>query len=54
MAKLSRRTVAAVAAVLAAGVGSVTWAATSASATPASAAAQSAVIPRCAPSQLYV
>lgn len=49
MAKPSRRTLTAAAAVLAIGAGSLTWAATS-----ATAATAASVIPRCAPSQLYV
>jgi hypothetical protein len=54
MTKFSRRAVATAATVLAVGTGTVTWAATSASAAPAGQAAPSGVIPRCAPDQLYV
>lgn len=54
MIKLSRGTVATAAAVLAVGTGSATWAATSASAAPAKAAAQTSSIPRCTPAQLAV
>lgn len=54
MTKLSRRIVAAAAAALTVSAGIATWTATSASAAPARPAAASAVIPRCAPNQLYV
>jgi len=59
MIKLSRRGVAAAAALLAAGTGSLTWAATTASAATASPAARTAsatsgYIPRCAPANLAV
>jgi hypothetical protein len=59
MIKLSRRGVAAAAALLAAGTGSLTWAATSASAAAASPAARTAptpsgYIPRCTPGDLAV
>jgi Domain of unknown function (DUF4232) len=54
MPKLSRRALAAAAAVLAAGTWSVTWAATSAVAAPAKPAPPRVVAPRCNPDQLYV
>lgn len=54
MTNLSRRIVAIAAVLLTVGGGTVTWAATSASAASARPATASAVIPRCSPDQLYV